>query len=421
MTRGRPRHRVTLRAAGRRPVALALVATVVLAAAGPAAGAATGGAGASGSGDEIISSILAAASGPRATGRDGRPPACWWHTLTDVQVVFLVHVAASRPELLTAAFLEQIDRFTNLAIVAPPAAPPAGPADTAPPTTAPADPAPTGPAPTPPVPTTAVPTGGGPAPPSPEPAAGVASVTQWRISVRICGGVARTMELRSRTVTDRDAMVTTYARGLARRTTLLPPPEVVVSPPPRGGRAPRTVVGEPVFWSTDPPPPVRSSLPYGGRTVDVRAEPADLEVFTGEPSQVGRTVRCGGFGRAFDPASGASPAQQARAVGACTTTYRQATGAPRRDGWLGYVRLNWRGEFRVDGGPAQPLDGLFSPRGGRRRRRRGRHRDPRARPLIAPPGRHSKLRPHSRRKSTSAVGASGAARPARSGRGGARR
>jgi hypothetical protein len=83
-------------------------------------------------------------------------------------------------------------------------------------------------------------------------------------------------------------------------------------------------------------------------------------VFTGEPSQVGRTVRCGGFGRPFDPASGASPAQQARAAGACTTTYRQATGAPRRGSWLGYVRLNWRGEYRVDGGPAQPLDGLFS-------------------------------------------------------------
>lgn len=311
--------------------------------------AAGGGAGATGSGDEIISSILASGNGGpagRRPGRNGPAPRCHWHTLTDEQVVFLVHVASSRPGLLDAAFLREIDRYTNLGVVAEEVP---APTTTVPVPVVPADGRADGPADGPAdVPTTAA------------PARPVASVTYWKLAVRICDGVAQTMEVRSRTLTNEEAMVATVARGAARRATLLPPPVVVMSPPSRAGGVPRTLVGEPVFLSTTPPPAVSSSLPFGGRTVDVLAEPAGIEVFGGEPDEAGRAIDCGGFGVPYDPSREATPTRQAGAPGACALFFDHATGSGRRDSWLGYVRMNWRGSFRVDGGPPLPLDGLFS-------------------------------------------------------------
>ena len=323
-------------------------------------GAATGGAGATGHGDEIITSILAAAREGGTGGGAGGPGAtCRTHVLTDRQVTYLIHVAATMPELLEASFLDAIERFANSTVsVSTPAPGTVAPAGTAPPASS------TPPASSPPPASSAgpssttAPTSTVEPPSTPEP-----EVTYWDLTVRVCGGVADTMSVRSRVATGSLPGASVLAGGFLRHTTRLPAPVIRLSPPPRTGPLgveAATIVGEPVFFSVDAPGPVIETIPYGGRTVEVRAAPDHIEVFSGEPAAKNAILECAGLGSTHDPSSPLGPYAQAYAEGACAVVFHQRTGPPRRDHWLGYVALEWSGRFRVDGGPWRPLDGLFS-------------------------------------------------------------
>ncbi len=327
------------------------------------AGAATGGAGATGNGDEIITSILAASlRTPAATtgGNGGTAPVCRTRVLTDRQIIFLLHVTANMPELLTASFIDAIDEYTNATVTATQTtAPPTAPTTTAATTNGPGT---TGTAPgstataSPVIPRTTL-------PPTTLPVVTDPNVTYWELTVRICDGVADTMSVRPRTVATEDLGASAIAGDFLRHSTRLPPPVVVMSPPPRLGPAgviTSTLVGEPVFFAVDPPGPVTDSVPFSGRTVEVEATPEHMEVFGGEPEPTHRVERCIGFGSHYDPASEESVGVQASSPQACVLSFEWATGPPRRNAWLGYVALEWAGRYRVDGGPWHRLDGLFS-------------------------------------------------------------
>jgi hypothetical protein len=306
------------------------------------AGAASDGAGASGSGDEIITSILAAGSGSGgggSAGGGGTTPVCRTHVLSDRQIIYLLHVAANMAELLDASFLEALEAYTNTSVIA--TAPQVTPSST---TTVPSISSSTSTSTTLPVVT--------------EP-----TVTYWELTVRICGGVADTMSVRPRTVTNSVLGASALAGDRLRHSTRLPPPVLEMSPPPRLGPfgvITSTIVGEPVFFSVEPPNIVRDTVPFAGRTVEVEATPDHLELFSGEPESAGRIRECRSFGVSYDSDSRASVGEQAGSTDACVLVFERATGAPRRDVWRGYAALEWAGRYRVDGGPWHPLDGLFS-------------------------------------------------------------
>lgn len=318
------------------------------------AGAATGGAGATGRGDEIITSILAAGSGHGGgpggggSGGGGTAPVCRTHVLSDRQILYLLHVASTMPELLQASFLEALEEFANTSVTAtdPQVTPP--PTTTVPPASNPTSTT------TPDVPTTTSTT---------LPIATDPTVTYWELTVRICDGVADTMSVSPRTATTSVLGASVLAGDRLRHATRLPPPVLEMSPPPRLGPfgvVTATLVGEPVFFSVDPPGIVRDAVPFAGRLVEVEATPDHLELFTGEPESAGRIHECSGFGLSYDAGARASVSEQAGSADACVLVFQRATGSPRRSEWLGYAALEWAGRYRVDGGPWHPLDGLFS-------------------------------------------------------------
>jgi hypothetical protein len=149
-----------------------------------------------------------------------------------------------------------------------------------------------------------------------------------------------------RTVPAADGGTASWAR---RMVTVLPVLRPAVSPP-DGAPVP---VGTPVFvsfpaaeWNRV----VDESLSAGGVTARVRARPVGMRLSSGDPADVGRTVRCDGPGRPYDPADPAPPAVQARRPGACTLTYRTPTGVRgRRRSWFGEVTVLWRAEWTTDG------------------------------------------------------------------------
>lgn len=328
-------------------VTAATVTAMLLGVTDPA-GAASGGAGASGSGDEIITSILAAGSGSGGGGSgsdNGTTPVCRTHVLSDRQIIYLLHVAANMAELLDASFIEALEAYTNTSVTA------AAPQVTPPVTTSATSTSPS-------TSTTDATTTSTTLPIATDP-----TVTYWELTVRICNGVADTMSVRPRTVTTSVLGASALAGDRLRHSTRLPPPVLVMSPPPRLGPfgvITSTIVGEPVFFSVDPPDIVRETVPFAGRTVEVEATPEHLELFTGEPTSAGRIHECKGFGVRFDPDSEASVGEQAGSPDACVLVFERATGAPGRDVWHGYAALEWAGRYRVDGGPWYPLDGLFS-------------------------------------------------------------
>lgn len=277
-------------------------------------GAIGGGAGATGEGDEIISSILASGGRRAGVGGVSGRPTCRTHVLSDRQVVFLLHVAATMPELLDASFLRALEDYSNSTVVA-------GAAD------------------------------------------GDLAVSWWDLTVRICDGVADTMSVLPRTTDAADVGAAVLAGGLLRRRTRLPPPRLVVTPPPRAattGVELSTVVGEPVFFSTPGTPAVRQSITHAGRTVEVEAVPHHLELFSGQPGSADRVEVCEGLGIPWDPGSAASVRAQARDPRTCVLHFERATGGASRPTWTGYAALDWEGRYRVDGGAWNPLDGLFS-------------------------------------------------------------
>lgn len=313
------------------------------------AAAATGGAGATGSGDEIITSILAAGSASGGGGSipgSATTPVCRTHVLSDRQIIYLLHVAANMPELLEASFLDALEAYTNTSV-----------ASTTPmPSTS-----------TTTSPTTSTTTSSGPTisttTPTTVPLATDPTVTYWELTVRICNGVADTMSVNPRTVATAVLGASALAGDRLRHSTRLPPPVLRMSPPPRLGPfgvVTSTIVGEPVFFSVDPPGTVRDTVPFAGRTVEVEATPDHLELFTGEPESAGRVHECNGFGLDYDAGSRASVGEQAGSADACVLVFQRATGSPRRDVWHGYASLEWTGRYRVDSGPWYSLDGLFS-------------------------------------------------------------
>ncbi len=312
-------------------IATLLVTPPLLFAAGADAAAGGGGAGATGSGDEIISSILAASSpgnSPSHAG-GGSAPACHTSVLTDGQVVFLLQVAAAMPELLTASFLDAIDSYVGLNVVV---------------------------------------TTGPPAPtiePGLEPGS---TYTFWELTVRICDGIADTMSVRERTISDTTVAAAESVRGELRRQTRLPPPRISTSPPPDPTRQDRRItalVGEPLFIAAEQPGPVQSTITLGALSVEVEATATGIELFSGQHNDVGHSTDCGGFGARFDPESTATPSQQARAAGACVLRFERATGDAVRDHWYAYALMHWNGRYRVydarrDSADWVALDGLFS-------------------------------------------------------------
>lgn len=300
------------------------------------AGATGGGAGATGSGDTIISSILGSAgrSPRRSSGAPSSAPVCLWRTLTDRQVLFLLHVASEMDDLLDAAFLRALDRYLAQQLVTS--------STVAPSTTAPAPS-------TPALPTTAAPTTAA-LPPAAE---------LLDIQVQVCDGVPQTDQVRTVAVAVAPGSFEAAARDhlTRRREKRLDPPRLVTTPP---VDAP-SVVGEPTFFSLLPAQrelQVTDALTAWGRQVLVRAHPSNLSVFSGQPSDVGRVRDCKGFGTPFDP-EGAHPHVQA--VEGCAVWYADATGGTRRGRWLGYGELTWVGEYSIDGGATwSPIDGLYS-------------------------------------------------------------
>ena len=147
--------------------------------------------------------------------------------------------------------------------------------------------------------------------------------------------------------------------------TRLPPPDPLQSPP-VGVVVP---VREPVFvsipdtgWQL-----VESTLSLNGITVDVRAAPISLRIFSGEPSAQIQT--CNGQGARYEPFSPLLPAQQAAANSSCVLRYERATqrSAALQESssdqtvpasWLGTVTVVWLAYWRVGGGPWRGLGAI---------------------------------------------------------------
>lgn len=261
-----------------------------------------GGTGASSSGDTIISQILGSPAGSSPRGR-GDAPRCHWQTLTDRGTLFIFHVAASLPELTDAPLFNAIDPYL-----------------------------------------------------------GDGGSDGLDIQVRFCDGVAQTSDADVRAVPTQITTATSISQARSRMLTRLPPPEPLVSP----GLNARVLVNQPVFhsirrtqWSST----VQETLSANTDTVDVRASPASVELASLEGRAGERVVRCEGPGTPFDPTVAATVEAQAADPNACVLRYTRPTGSyGNRDQWYGYVLMNWDGEYRINGGPWTPLDGLFSVR-----------------------------------------------------------
>jgi hypothetical protein len=269
----------------------------------PTAGALDGGSGSAsvtGGGSSIISTIL---GGGRSPGRrpGGSLPACRWHTLTDLELAFVIQVATSMPELQDAALFQALQPLLQ----------------------------------------------GGLAP-------GI------DLQVLFCDGEPRTDQVRVRPLDPGSA----GAIETARRTfvTRLPPPALEMSPP--LGRAalvnqPVFTWVEPTQWQT----PVTGTHTLDGITVDLEAVAVSLELAGGEADEAAERVFCDGPGVAWQPSSELSVQQQASSREACVIRYTKLTGVDgRRNSWLGYARLEWSGRYRINGGPWQPLGPLSSMR-----------------------------------------------------------
>ncbi|CAB4546960.1 unannotated protein [freshwater metagenome] len=147
--------------------------------------------------------------------------------------------------------------------------------------------------------------------------------------------------------------------------TRLPPPAPVQSPP-VGVVVP---VREPVFVSIPDEgwQPVEATLSLNGITVDVRAAPISLRIFSGEPTAQMQT--CNGQGVRYEPFSPLLPAQQAATNSSCVLRYERATqrsialqeAAPDPtvpSSWLGTVTVVWLAYWRVGGGPWRGLGAI---------------------------------------------------------------
>ncbi len=266
-----------------------------------ATGGGSGSAGATGRGSTIISTIL---WGGGPTGRrsgTGTASLCRWHTLSDVELAFVLHVATSVPELQDAALFRALQPWVE---------------------------------------------------------SGLAPGLE--LQVMLCGGEARTDQVRVRPAEIGATEVATAARH--QLVTRLPPPALGMSPP----LARPALVNHPVFawidplqWST----PVTGTISAGGATVEVEAVAVALELVTGEADSGGRVRRCDGPGVPWRPAGEQTVEVQATASDACVLRYSKLTGVDgRRGSWIGYARLDWRGRYRVDGGPWRPLGPLSSLR-----------------------------------------------------------
>ena len=267
-------------------------------------GGGSGSAGASGHGSLIISSILLGDGQSHGNGGGGHPgqaPQCEWRTLSDLDIVFLLNVAASMPELHDAGLFKALEPLRA----------------------------------------------GGLAP-------------GLELQVLFCDGVPQTDQVRARPA----AIGPSETASAARRQLLtrLPPPELSMSP--QATRAvlvnhPVFAWIDPAQWQTT----VRSTLDVNSTTVDVEATPIGLDLLTGEVDSGGRVLSCAGPGRPWDPDSTLSAEAQASGEGACVMRYTKLTGRKgRRSSWTGYAQLHWDGRYRVDGGPWQPLGSLFSLR-----------------------------------------------------------
>jgi len=144
--------------------------------------------------------------------------------------------------------------------------------------------------------------------------------------------------------------------------TRLPPPTPVQSPP-EGVVVP---VREPVFVSIPDTgwQRIETTLNLNGITVDVRAQPISLRIFSGEPTA--QIQSCSGQGARYDPFSPSKPAQQAAANSSCVLRYERATqrslalqeASPDPSvpaSWLGTVTVVWLAYWRVNGGPWRGL------------------------------------------------------------------
>lgn len=131
--------------------------------------------------------------------------------------------------------------------------------------------------------------------------------------------------------------------------TRLPTLRPTITPPP-GAPA---LIDEPVFvsfpddeWDRT----VATRLDAFGVSALVRARPVAVLVMSGDPADVGTMSGCGP-GVPFDPDDPTPARRQARRPGACTITYRTATGVEgRRDRWYGALIVSWRAEWSADGG-----------------------------------------------------------------------
>jgi hypothetical protein len=297
---GRPTHRRRSLLATVAVVSVAVTLGPLRPAVAGATGGGSGSAGASGRGSTIISSILW--GGRTRGGSSGREvPPCAWRTLDELDVVFLVHVATSVPELQDAALFRALQPWLD----------------------------------------------GGLAP-------------GLELQVLFCDGEPRTDQVRARpTVVGATEVATAARRQLVTR---LPPPALQTSPP-LGAAAlvnhPVFAWVDPGQWSA----PVSGTVSAGGTTVEVEAVAVALELVGGEADSGGRVVRCEGPGTPWQPSSQLSVEAQAAAPGACVLRYARLTGVQgRRSSWTGYAKLDWQGRYRVDGGPWQPLGPLFSLR-----------------------------------------------------------
>lgn len=268
-----------------------------------ASGGGSGSAGASARGSLIVSSILWGDHGRPGDGRagGGGEPRCSWHTLEESEVIFLLHVAAAEPELHDAALFRALSPWLE----------------------------------------------GGLAP-------------GLELQVMFCDGEPRTDQVRVRpSVVSATEIATASRQELLTR---LPPPELRTSPP----ASTPAVVNHPVFFWVEPAQwssRVTATLSAGGRAVEVEAVPRGLVLYTGESGSGGRVTECPSGGTPPDPGSPQPIEVQARSAGSCVQRYTKVTGRDgRRDAWIGYAELRWRGRFRVDGGAWEPLGALSSVR-----------------------------------------------------------
>ena len=271
------------------------------------AGGGGSGSGASGSGDTIISTILAggnSGSGGGGTNSDSAPR-CYWRTLKDLELIFILHVAASMPELAEAPLFGAI---------------------------------------------------------APHIENGLAPGLD--LQVRYCDGVPQTRPADVRVQVSLIDLTQVSQAVRSELVTKLTPPELSTSPP----LDVPVLINEPVFnsvsasqWNST----VKTTLTRDGKLVHVEASPASLEVTSLEAGNDGKIIKCVGRGLAFDPNSPRSAGTQAVSPEACVLRYSQPTSTGgSRDKWWGYALMRWDGRYRLQDlggtGPWIDIGDLYS-------------------------------------------------------------